>query len=314
MSRIHCLGIMVTDALSGPLPQYPVAKERVQVVTRDLRFMPGGGAVNAASALARMGLAASIFSKAGDDPLGAFLLAELARVGVDTGGVRLSASDRTPFTYVGIHPDGDRTFIHTPGANLSFRMADLDRDRLLDAEYLLYPDLWVLPELDGRPVADLFREARRRGVVTLMDECWGLGPRRDTFEPVLPHCDYVLPSLDDMRAIYPGATAEQVAAGLLAQGAGTVVVKMGAEGCLVARPGSVVRVPAMTARVVDTTGAGDCWNAGFIAGLAHRADVVEAAGIGSACAAFCIEAVGGSAGVPDYKAVARRSARGSGRG
>jgi sugar/nucleoside kinase (ribokinase family) len=308
MKRIHTLGVVVLDALSGPLGDYPERKGRTQSVTKSVRFLPGGGAANTAGSLAKMGLAAGIFSKLGDDFAGRFLLEEFARSGVETAGIRLSKADTTPFTFVGIHEDGDRTFVHTPGANLTFAPEDVDLDRLLAADFLLYCDLWCKPRLDGLPGAAILAEARRRGVVTLLDECFGLGPNREQMEAMLPHCDYFLPSLDDMRVIYPGASVDHVADALLACGVSTVVLKMGGEGCLVARGKERVRVPAFPTRVVDATGAGDSWDAGFLAGLAHGEDVLAAARIGNAAASFCIQAVGGASGIPEYAAVREKAA------
>ena len=307
--KIHCLGVVVVDALSGPLHRYPVPRVQVQTTTETIRFMPGGCAANTACALSKMGLAAGVFSKVGDDPNGAFLIREFQRCGVDTSGLRVAAQDNTPFTFVGIHPDGDRTFIHTPGANKTFAVDDLDLDLLFAADFLYREDLWVVPGLDGQPTANLFAEARRRGVITLLDEGWGLGPNRDTLEVILPHCDYVTPSLDDLQAIYPQTSAAGIAERLLAGGAGTAVIKMGAQGCLVAQGTNCTRIPALPAKVVDTTGAGDCWNAGFVAALAYGEDVLTAALIGNAAAAFCIEAIGGSTGIPDYATTRQRAMR-----
>jgi sugar/nucleoside kinase (ribokinase family) len=208
---------------------------------------------------------------------------------------------------VGIHSDGDRTFIHTPGANVTFSLKDIDLDRALACEFLLYHDLWVLPGFDGAPAATLLGEARRRGVVTFLDEGFGYGPRREPLEAMLPHCDYFIPSLDDLQAIYPNSSAPDLAERLLALGAGAVVLKMGREGCFVAHGTTRKQVPAFPAKVVDTTGAGDCWDAGFIAALACGMDTVAAARMGCACAAFGIEAVGGATGVPSYDAVRQRA-------
>ncbi len=141
----------------------------------------------------------------------------------------------------------------------------------------------------------------------MLDECWGFGPHRETFELMLPYCDYVLPSFDDMLAIYPDRSAEDIAGMLIDRGAKTAVVKMGAAGCLVVQGPERIAVAALPAEVVDTTGAGDCWDAGFIAGLAHGEDAQRSAKLGAACAAYCIGAVGGATGVPDYAAVAHRS-------
>ena len=156
----------------------------------------------------------------------------------------------------------------------------------------------------------MLAEAQRRGVLTFLDEDFGYGPKLEPLAAMLPHCDYVIPSFDDLQAIYPGASAEEIAGRLLTLGARNAVLKMGRDGCLVARGSDRIRVPALPANVVDTTGAGDCWDAGFIAGLASGEDILTAARMGNACAAFCIEAVGGSTGVPRYEAVQRRAAQG----
>jgi sugar/nucleoside kinase (ribokinase family) len=313
MKRIHCVGAVVVDLLNGPIPQYPVPRVTTQVTAKWIRMMPGGGAANMPCAVARMGLPVRSFAKVGDDFNGEFIPRELAKLGVETAGIRVSNGEPTPFTFVAVHADGDRTFIHTPGANMTFNLRDLDLNRVLAADLLLYHDLYVLPELDGKPAASLLAEARRRGVLTFLDEDFGYGPKLEPLAAMLPHCDYVIPSFDDLLAIFPGASPEELADRLLALGAGAAVLKMGREGCLIAQGGRRIRVPACLANVVDTTGAGDCWDAGFMAALASGEDILTAARLGNACAAFCIEAVGGSTGVPCYEVVQRRASQTAGK-
>jgi len=308
MKTIHCFGVAVLDVLSGPIPEYPVPRVKTQVTTKWVHTMAGGGAANVPSALARMGLPVKSFFKVGDDFNGEFIRRELETIGVDTSGVCVSRNDTTPFTFVGIHADSDRTFIHTPGANVTFSLEDVSLEFLLGCDYLLYHDLWVLPRIDGGPAATLLAEAQRRGVMTFLDEDFGYGPNRELLEVMLPHCDYVTPSFDDLQPIYPGASPAQMVDLLLTRGAGAVVLKMGHEGCLVAKGADRIQVPALPAQAVDTTGAGDCWDAGFLAALATGEDLPTAARIGNASAAFCIETVGGSTGVPKYAAVRQRAA------
>lgn len=309
MTRVNCIGILVVDALSGPLKNYPVPRRQTQVVTRNIRFSAGGGAANTGSALGKMGINVGVFSKVGRDFNGEFLLRKLEHSGVDTAGICVSKKDITPFTFVGIHSDGERTFIHTSGANNTFCRNDLQLASLFKCKFLLYQDLWVLPCLDGRPGARLLAEAQRRGIITLLDECWGLGPNRENFEKMLPHCDYVLPSADDLRAVYPGLKAEEIAGRILACGAKAVVLKLGSAGCLVVQGSRRDYVPAFRAKVVDTTGAGDCWNAGFIAGLIRGENILFSSRLGNACASFCVNTIGGSAGIPDYDTVRKRAER-----
>jgi len=291
------------DALSGPIPHYPIPGQCIQVNAETIRFLPGGGAANTASALCQMGIPARVFSKVGDDPNGRFLLSELAAQGVDTRRIRVSGNDSTPFTFVGIHPDGERTFIHTPGANRTFSAEEIDRETLFDTDYLLYDDLWVLPRLDGKPGAELLREARARGVVTLLDECWGLGPNRGSFEIMVPHVDCLLPSYHDLLHIYPQKTPEEIIAVLHNLGAQNIILKMGKAGCLLSCGTGIEAMPSVATEVVDTTGAGDAFVAGFIAGLVHGCDPRQSALIGSRAAAACIRHVGGAVGIPSFESL-----------
>jgi sugar/nucleoside kinase (ribokinase family) len=210
---------------------------------------------------------------------------------------------------VGIHPGGDRSFIHTPGSNLTFSIKDLDLEALYSCKVLLYQDMWVLPKLDRQFAPKILAEAQKRGIVTLLDECYGLGPDREVFEAALPHCDVVLPSYDDMRHIYPGLAPRRVAACLLKQGARCVVLKLGSRGCLVASDGGLTELPSTATKIVDTTGAGDCFDAGFVAGLVNGLNSADAAKIGTLAAAACIRNVGGAVGIPNYKRLTKSSKR-----
>lgn len=305
MATVHCIGVLVVDALSGPLSSYPVPRVTAQINTKSIRFLPGGGAANTGSALAQIGIATSIFSKVGGDLTGKFLREQLASQGVDVSHVQVSPNETTPFTFVGVHPGGERSFIHTPGTNLSFSRRDLDVSKLLNCRFLLYQDMWVLPKLDGTFAPKVLAAAQQRGVMTLLDECFGLGPRRQVFEAALPYCDVVLPSADDLGVIYPGLEPAEMVRRLLAKGARRVVLKLGRRGCLVASDRATALVPSRAKRIVDGTGAGDCFNAGFIAGLANGLDDVSAAKLGAVAAAACLQHVGGAVGIPRYKALLR---------
>lgn len=307
MKRVTCSGIVVVDALSGPLERYPVPRTLTQVVTKQLRFAPGGGACNTSSALARLGVPVSIFAKVGDDQNGQFARQEIAACGVETRHLLLAPGEQTPFTFVGIHPEGERTFIHTPGTNLTFCSDDLDVQALLDTEIFLYQDCWVLPQLDGAPGAHLLATAQQCGIITAFDATWGFGPQRDVLEIMAPHCDYLMLSIDDLQPIYPAMSPVTLAEYLLTLGAKTVILKMGKAGAFVAWEHGHALTPGYPATVVDTTGAGDCWDAGFLAAIAHGESLLDAVRIGHACAAFGIEAVGGATGIPDYATVKARA-------
>ncbi|MFH1905703.1 MAG: carbohydrate kinase family protein [bacterium] len=301
MKKVNCIGILVVDALAKPIEKYPVPEERTQVITDSILFLPGGGAANSAAALGQIGINVSVFAKIGQDSNGIFIIQELKKNNVVTDGICISKHDSTPFTFVGIHSNNQRTFIHTPGANKTFCLNDIDQEKLLDCNYLLYQDLWVLPNIDGAPGAELLKKAQRRGIITLVDECWGLGPDRQKWETMVACAQYVLPSLDDMKAIYPDKDRKEIADYLLGLGCEYVILKMGADGCLVCNKDKKEHVPTSAQKIVDTTGAGDCFNAGFIAGLVNGRNPKQAAVIGSKAAAACMKNVGGAVDIPKFE-------------
>ena len=111
MKKIHCFGAVVVDMLNGPIPAYPVPRLKTQVTAKWIRIMPGGGAANAPSALARMGLAISTFSKVGDDFYGEFIRRELQQAG--GGRLRhLCVGARHHRLYLRGNPSGRRPDIH----------------------------------------------------------------------------------------------------------------------------------------------------------------------------------------------------------
>lgn len=315
MAMVNVLGVAVVDAISGPLAAYPTPRSQPQVITERVWFCPGGGAVNTAATLAQLGINVALFTKVGADANGRLIVETLAGYGVDTSSVVLAAGESTPFTFVGLHPDGDRTFIHTPGTNLTFGRADLDLDSLLDCGYLLYPDLNVLPNLDGEAATEILSAARAHGAITLLDECWGLGPSRERLETVAAFADYLLPSADDIAALYPDLPPPDLVshlAGLLATAPAlaqrAALLKMGVDGVLLRAPGAVaadsdrrdigpVSIPAAplsAEQLVDTTGAGDAFDAGFIAALTAGLSLESAARYGTRVAAERIKVLGAS--------------------
>src|SRR5205085_6797126 len=151
----------------------------------------------------------------------------------------------------------------------------------------------------------LLAGARKRGIVTFLDECYGLGPHRKLLEAVLPFCDVALPSYDNLRILYPGLAPGELAVLLRKKGAESVVLKLGKDGCLLANQQGLFHLPSIATKITDTTGAGDCFNAGFIAGYVNGLDDLKAARIGAAAAAACIRHVGGAVGIPRYKSALR---------
>jgi len=220
------------------------------------------------------------------------LLDALAARDVDTACVDVLAGQRTSATVLGIRPSGERPALHALGASLLLTVPESRWDDVLAAPVLHLGGIGALPMLDGAPTAALLAEAKRRGIVVTCDLIAPGPATLPALEAALPFIDYFMPTLAEARAI-AGAHAEgDVAAFFLERGAGCCVFKDGANGCrVVSRTQSVV-APAYRVSVVDTTGCGDAFCAGFGAARGRGLDDEESARFACATAALVATGLG----------------------
>jgi sugar/nucleoside kinase (ribokinase family) len=293
---VICLGILVADAIARPVDDLPTRGSLGLV--DEISLHGGGCALNTASALARLGLAAGVAGKVGDDAFGAFLLGLLDERGVDRRGVLSDPSAATSATVVLVDGDGERTFLHLPGANAVLHAEELDRSFLFSGRALHLAGALVMEALDGEPAAGLLAEARSQGLLTSVDTVWDATRRWERVLPLLPHADLFAPSLAEGRAITGEEEPAAVAAGLRGLGAGAVAVKLGAEGCYVAGEGFEGAIPAVPVRPLDGTGAGDAFVAGLLYGFLAGWTLEHAARLANAAGALATTAVGAVEGIP----------------
>jgi sugar/nucleoside kinase (ribokinase family) len=289
---IICLGIMVADIIGRPLHTIPEPGRLVLV--DEMSLHTGGCAINSATALARLGLPVEVIGKVGADTFGDFLLNAISERGIGISGVKCDDQVGTSATMVMVEPDGERRFVHYIGANATLDLGDVDVDMITTASILHIAGSFVMPGIDGQPTAALLAEARTAGVTTFLDTVWDdTGRWIDVLAPCLPQIDYFVPSLPEAQALTGLEPPEDVARALLDKGVRTVALKMGAEGCLVIEDtGNAIRLPAFQVDIVDATGAGDAFVAGFIAGIWKGWSLAETARFANAVGALCVTGVG----------------------
>lgn len=306
---VVCLGILVADIIARPVEELP-QRGRLALVD-DVSLRAGGCAVNTASALVRFGLQAAVVGKVGADALGDFLLDILGERGVDRAGIARDPAVPTSATVVLVDEAGERTFLHLPGANGRLRAEELDEDAVFAGRALHVAGGLVMPELDGAPTAALLAEARRRGLLTSLDPVWDPTGRWELLHPSLPHLDLLAPSLAEGEAISGVRGAEEVATWLREQGAGTVVLKMGAEGCYASGPDFEGPVEPVSVAAVDGTGSGDAFVAGLLYGRLAGWPLERAARLANAAGALATTAVGAVEGLRGVEETAELAGLGS---
>jgi hypothetical protein len=234
----------------------------------------------------------------GEDLFGRFLVERLQADGVDTAAVARAADEPTGVTFVAVDHTGERSFLHLSGANARFGRDTLDLDRLPPARHLHYASFFILPSLDGAPAAGLLAEARARGMTTSLDLCWDRsGEWMERLRPCLPHADLLTPNREEAEGLTGHPDPARAAEALLSAGARAVAIKLGEDGCYYADASGYLACPAFRVPTVDTTGAGDCFVAGFLYARGRGWDLPRTLRFANACGAMSVREMGAVTGV-----------------
>lgn len=296
---VVCLGILVADVFSSPVPVLPSAGE-LRLVD-EIYPDTGGCAANTGTCLARWGLKAGLIGKVGDDVFGEFIVRDMASKGLDVAGIRRSGTVGTSKTMIIPVIGEDRRFIHTLGANADLRYEDVDLDLIARAKVLYVGGYLVLPELDQESLAEILRHAKECGLQTVLDVVvpTGRGERRVATDlaQALPYADVFLPNDDEGRLLTGEDDPVAQAQCFLSYGCPNVVITMGEHGSVAASQGEIVRAPAFQVDVVDPTGAGDAFDAGYILGLLKGWSLRETLTFASAVGASACTKLGTTPGV-----------------
>jgi sugar/nucleoside kinase (ribokinase family) len=292
MTDVVCLGILVADVIARPVDALPHEGSLDVVDEIDLRG--GGCALNAASALVKLGLSAAIAGKVGADAFGQFILGVADQRGIDRRAVVRDQASSTSATVVLVAADGEQLFLHHPGANARLHAEELDHELLFAGRALHIGGALVMDRLDGEPFARILAEAKARGLTTSLDTVWDATGRWERVLPVLPHVDLATPNLSEAQAITGETEPARAAQRLHELGAAEVVLKLGADGCFVRGVG---RIEPVRVETVDGTGAGDAFAAGLLYGRLAGWPLERAARLANAAGALATTAVGAAEGV-----------------
>ena len=306
---VVALGVHVVDVLVRPVEEIPEGQGGELV--EEIRITSAGSAGGSAITLAKLGARVRSAGAIGTDALGDVLLELLARFGVDGSLLMRRDAVQTSASVLPIRPDGSRPAFHVVGANGTYTAADAPWEQIADASHLHVG----APEfMGGEEAAKILSFAREHGVVTSADI---LAPAEqaqgivDWIGPAFEHLDYLLPNEEQVVALSGQSDVVSGAQALLDRGIGCVAATCGGEGVVVVDRASVERVPAFEVEVVDTTGCGDAFSAGFLRGLSLGRDRREAAVLGCAVAALVAEGLGSDHGDFDLATVEAFAGSGS---
>lgn len=294
------LGIFVADVLGRPIDSFP---EKGKLVLFDeLEIHAGGCANNTSIALSRLGVSVGAMGKIGNDNFGELIQQNLTEDRVDTAGIIRDSNTNTSYTFVAIASDGERSFCHYIGANGEVNEDELNWEIIKSTKILHIAGALVMPKFDGQPMANVFQKAKELGITTSLDTAWdATGKWMETLEPCLPFVDIFLPSITEAEHLTGLSKPKDISDFLHNYGIHTIGIKMGERGSYVSTPEDELFVPAYSVNIVDTTGAGDAYVAGFLTGMVKGWDIKTTAELASATGAACVTAIGTTAGIKNLE-------------
>jgi len=287
-------GNLVVDFVAGPIAGLPGWGTLVELPNKLEPAIGGNGGIFAVAA-SRLGLSASVLGKVGRDFFGDWLVQQMEEQGVVTELVRRGARG-TSSTVAIVNPEGERSFLHYTGANAALQGSDLKL--IPKCRWLHVSSMFLLPGLTASGIASALKKAKKQGSVTSLDVAWDPKGQWDLGD-CLDSTDYFMPNIDEGRAITGKKSVEDVARALLEKGARNVVLKLGREGSFyVGEESEAFRAGPFDVRTVDSTGAGDVFDAALVYARLKGMQMRRAVVLANAAGALSVTSYGGTASAP----------------
>ena len=290
MEKVLVLGSINIDFVSF-VSRYPQPGETL--VSNDFGIFQGGKGANQAIALAKLDVSTLMLGKVGKDVLSDFALSSLQESGVNTTGISKSQKNSTGSASIWVNAQGQNSIVIYPGAN-----GEVDEDFIIQHEKFFDDASWLLTQFEVplKSILLALRLAKEHDLKTIIDpapvkkisndDIWGL-------------VDYLLPNEIELKEL---TRTEDVLKGihtLRSWGVKEVIVKLGKQGAAYEGKGKLVSFPAIPVEQrIDTTGAGDCFVAGFLYGMIQQRDISQAIKIANLTASYSIQKKGAAISFP----------------
>jgi sugar/nucleoside kinase (ribokinase family) len=297
---VICMGILVADVAARPVNKFP-DKGKLELV-KEMGLHVGGCAANTGTDLAKLGISTGIIGKVGKDGFGDFLIEEVSKAGIDTKGVKRDSYTNTSATMVIVLPDGERSFIHYLGANATMSEKNVDYKFVKKAGIFYVAGFFLLPALEGKPIARILQRVKQMGITIAFDTAWdSRGRWYKAIKYAFPYMDYFLPSFEEAKMISGESHPDKIGQFFLDKGVKVVALKMGSDGSYLKTKNMAIKIPPFKVKPVDANGAGDAFVAGFLAGLVKKWTLEKCVKFANAVGALATTKVGATAGVKTMK-------------
>ncbi len=297
--KVTVIGPAIIDVLAGPIGDSLLKTGTMAMDNIKLTF--GGNAFNEAKVLFSLGIPVDLITKIGNDEAGHRILKRMTEIGIGTEHVICQDGLSTSINIVLFDKNGERRFLTNPkGSQRCLSEEDIVGALDTCSNIICFTCMFISPLLDIDAMTRIFAKIKEKPERTLVVDMTKAknGEKIEDLKPLLKYVDYILPNHEEIRILSNWQTDKACAEELLDSGVGCVVIKKGYAGCNVYTKEKEYQVGAFeTKNVIDTTGAGDCFAAGFLYGLYYKKDIKECLKMANATASCCVEYVGATEGI-----------------
>jgi sugar/nucleoside kinase (ribokinase family) len=271
---------------------------QTEILVKDAALTPGSSSVIFACGAARLGLRVAFIGVIGDDPFGHFMLDALSTHGVDTSYIITDFEEKTGLSVI-LNRINDRAILTHLGTINALR-SDQIPDALLEHTCHLHVASYFLQTNLQPGLSELFQRTHARGLTTSLDTNWDPEEKWTGVQDLLTLTTVFFPNETEAKALGKSDSVE-AAAHELAKLSKVVAVKMGANGALVTDGQATIQLPAIPLDVVDTVGAGDSFDAGFMYGFLKDWPLEKSLKLGIACGSLSTQKAGGTESQPSLE-------------
>jgi ribokinase len=275
-----------------------IAKAEEESFIMDCEEACGGSAANTIVGLARLGCKVGFIGKVADDREGKMLVEDFCRECVDTKGIMHSKHGRSGTVMGFVDEKGDRALYVDPGVNDTIEFNEINMEYAFQTRFLhLTSFVGEKSYQTQKKIVEVFPQ----NVKLSLDPGELYARKGSVLEPIIKKAFVLMPNLNELELLTKTADYRKGAEVLLKKGVEIVAVKLGRKGCYVTDGRENHLIEAFKVKVVDTTGAGDAFCAGFLYGLISGKSLYECGRLGNFVASRCVMKMGARPGLPYLK-------------
>lgn len=297
-SEIMVIGAAILDVLVQPADSQVF--ESGSSAADSIVMHTGADALNEATVLSRLGKKVQLLTVLADDKAGDMIRRHCAECGIGLDYASSEKDIETGINVVLVDQEGERHFLTNPHSTLrALEMKHIPSVFPEKVKILSFASIFVFPHLTAKEMTKIFSAAKAQGIVVCADMTkMKTKESAEGLAEALSYVDYLLPNYEEAALVTGKVGIEEIADTFLEYGVKNVVIKCGKQGCFIKNGRLSCQVPALPdIQAIDTTGAGDCFAAGFIYALSEGKDIEECARYGNVCGALAVQCHGATAGI-----------------